>query len=237
MADFTLKHLRYFEALARHQHFGRAADHSAISQPALSMQIKELEQIVGTALFERSARAVRLTAMGEQFSVRARAILQAVDDLGGLARSNQNTLTGRLRLGSYRQSHPYFLPSMIHTLGKTHPALELQVRETTTPRLIQELQDGVIDAAILALPLQEPSFTETILFEEDFVLVRPIAETGNPTPASNQLRDMRLLLLEKGIAFVIRPWPIAASQAHARGMDWTVVPLLRWSRWSALAWV
>ena len=90
MADFTLKHLRYFESVAREGHFGRAADRCAISQPALSMQIKELEQILGTPLFERNPRAVSLTQFGKTFAPRAREILQAADDLSDLARASQN---------------------------------------------------------------------------------------------------------------------------------------------------
>jgi len=201
MADFTLKHLRYFEALARHGHFGHAADHSAVSQPALSMQIKELEQILGAPLFERGARAVRLTQFGHAFAPRAREILQAVDDLGGLARAAQSGLTGRFRLGVIPTIAPYMLPSMIHALGQSHPQLDLQIRETMTPRLVQELEDGRLDAAILALPLDTPALTAVPLFAEDFVLVRPIGDAGKPIPASDQLRDMRLLLLEEGHCF------------------------------------
>lgn len=82
MTNLTLKQFRYFEALARQGHFGRAADVCAISQPALSMQIKELEETLGTELFERGARQVRLTSFGEAFALRVREILRSVDELG-----------------------------------------------------------------------------------------------------------------------------------------------------------
>ena len=78
MDSFTLRQLRYFESLARHTHFGRAAEACAISQPALSVQIKELEEGLGVTLFERGARSVRLTGFGEAFAKRTRDILQSV---------------------------------------------------------------------------------------------------------------------------------------------------------------
>ena len=87
MMNLTLRQLRYFEALSRHGHFGRAAEDCAISQPALSMQIRELEETLGTPLLERGTRQVRLTSLGEAFARRVRDILRAVDELGDLARA------------------------------------------------------------------------------------------------------------------------------------------------------
>jgi LysR family hydrogen peroxide-inducible transcriptional activator len=201
MADFTLKHLRYFEAVARDAHFGRAADRCAISQPALSMQIKDLEQILGTALFERGPRTVSLTQFGHAFAPRARGVLQAADDLTNLARASQDQLIGRLRLGVIPTVAPYMLPQIIHKLGQSHPGLDLQIRESMTPRLLQELRDGRLDVAILALPTGESSLFEATLFTEDFVLVRPAGHANQPTPSSETLRDMQLLLLEEGHCF------------------------------------
>ncbi|MCO4847358.1 MAG: hydrogen peroxide-inducible genes activator [Yoonia sp.] len=201
MAGFTLKHLRYFESVAREAHFGRAADRCAISQPALSMQIKELEQILGTPLFERNSRAVSLTQFGQAFAPRAREILQATDDLSDLARASQDQLIGRLRLGVIPTVAPYMLPRMIHQLGQSHPGLDLQIRESMTPRLVQELKDGRLDAAILALPSAEPSLIEVSLFTEDFVLVRPMSDADQPIPSSEKLAEMHLLLLEEGHCF------------------------------------
>lgn len=201
MTDLTLKQLRYFEALARHGHFGRAADACAISQPALSMQIRDLERSLGTALFERGARQVGLTGFGEEFALRVRDILRAVDELGDLARASQDRLAGRLRLGVIPTIAPYLLPAIIGNLTRRHAGLDIRVRETLTPRLIQELADGRLDTAIVALPVSEPSFTEVALFTEDFVLVRPGEDDGKPVPNGETLRDMRLLLLEEGHCF------------------------------------
>lgn len=201
MANLTFKQLRYFEALARHGHFGQAAEACAISQPALSVQIKELEESLGTVLFERSPRQVRLTGFGEEFALRVREILRAVDELGDLARTSQQRLMGRLRIGVIPTIAPYLLPTMIPNLTRMHPGLDVHVRETLTPRLIQELSEGRLDTAIVALPVSEPSLTEVALFTEELLLVRHGEDAGEPPPSPDDLRKMRLLLLEEGHCF------------------------------------
>jgi LysR family hydrogen peroxide-inducible transcriptional activator len=201
MMNLTLKQLRYFEALARHGHFGRAADACAISQPAMSVQIRELEETLGTDLFERSARQVRLTSFGEEFAQRVRDILRSVDELADLARASRNRLVGRLRIGVIPTIAPYLLPTIIGNLARMHEGLDIHVRETLTQKLIQELADGRLDTAIVALPISEPSLTEVALFAEDFVLVRPGEDEGKPVPNREMLREMRLLLLEEGHCF------------------------------------
>jgi LysR family hydrogen peroxide-inducible transcriptional activator len=201
MINLTLKQLRYVEALARHGHFGRAADACAISQPALSMQIKELEESLGTELFERSARRVRLTNFGEEFTQRVRDILRSVDELGDLARASHDRLMGRLRIGVIPTIAPYLLPTIISNLNRTHGGLDIRVRETLTSKLLEELAEGRIDTAIVALPVSEPSLTEVALFSENFVLIRPAEDEGEPVPGKKTLRKMRLLLLEEGHCF------------------------------------
>ncbi|MCB5200811.1 LysR family transcriptional regulator [Loktanella sp. TSTF-M6] len=201
MSTLTLKQLRYFEALAAQGHFGRAAAVVAISQPALSMQIKELEDSLGTLLFERSARQVRLTPFGEVFAPRAREILRAVDEVTDLARLTQGGALTRLRLGIIPTIAPYLLPRVIAALGQTHPGLDLRLRESVTQTLLDDLDAGRLDAAIVALPISEPALTEMTLLEEEFVLVRPRADADSPIPSPAALREMRLLLLEEGHCF------------------------------------
>jgi LysR family hydrogen peroxide-inducible transcriptional activator len=201
MSNLTLKQLRYFEALVRHGHFGRAADACAISQPAISVQIRELEEALGTELFERGARQVRLTSFGEEFALRVRDILRSVDELGDMARASQTRLAGRLRIGVIPTIAPYLLPAIIGNLTRLHEGLVIHVRETLTRKLIEELAAGRLDTAIVALPVSEPSLTEVALFTEDFVLVRPGEDEGKPVPDGETLREMRLLLLEEGHCF------------------------------------
>ncbi len=201
MKNLTLKQLRYFEALARHGHFGRAAEACAISQPALSLQIKDLEESLGAILFERDPRQVRLTSFGTEFATRVRGILHSVDELGDLARASQDRLAGRLRIGVIPTVAPYLLPTIIGKLTQLHVGIDIHVRETLTAKLIQELTEGRLDTAIVALPVSEPSFAEVALFEEEFVLVRPGEDAEKPVPSREALRDMRLLLLEEGHCF------------------------------------
>lgn len=201
MPNVTLRQLAYFDALARHGHFGRAAEACAVSQPALSMQIKELEQTLGAALFERSGRAVGLTAFGEVFAERVREILRSVDELGALARTSRDELAGPLRIGVIPTVAPYLLPRIVANLTQAHPELEIRLRESITPTLIRELGEGRLDAAVVALPVSEPSFEEVALFTEAFVLVRPLADAGKPAPAPETLARMKLLLLEEGHCF------------------------------------
>ena len=201
MTNVTLKQLRYFEALVRHRHFGRAAEVCSVSQPALSVQIRELETELGAKLFERSARQVNLTGFGEQFAPRVAEILKSVDELGDLARAASEHLIGRLRLGIIPTIAPYLLPRVIELISARHRELDLHVRETLTPRLIEELRQGRLDAAIVALPISEPSLTEVALFEERFVLVRPPEDAERPVPDGETLGQMKLLLLEEGHCF------------------------------------
>ncbi|ASP31861.1 LysR substrate-binding domain-containing protein [Labrenzia sp. VG12] len=201
MINITLKQLRYFEALAHHGHFGRAAEACAISQPALSMQIKEMEEVLGAALFDRGARQVQLTQFGEVAVERARDILRSADELGDLARASRDRLVGRLRIGVIPTVAPYLLPKVIGNLTARYPELDIHVRETVTPKLIEELGAGRLDTAIVALPVSEHSLQETPLFDERFVLLRSAREANAPLPNADSLREMRLLLLEEGHCF------------------------------------
>src|SRR6266478_860888 len=201
MIETTLRQLRYFDALAGHSHFGRAAAACGISQPALSMQIKELEQALGAVLIERGARQVRLTKFGEDAALRVRDILRSVDELGDFARASRGWLAGQLHIGMIPTIAPYLLPTVIGNLTRMHPELDVHVREALTSRLIQELVEGRLDTAIVALPVSEPSLTEVACFSENFLLVRPGEDEGTPVPSHETLREMRLLLLEEGHCF------------------------------------
>jgi len=201
MINVTLRQLRYFDALVRHGHFGRAAEACSISQPALSMQIKEMEETLGGVLLERHARQFALTQFGEELLQRVRDILRSVDELGDFARASRDRLAGRLRVGMIPTIAPYLLPRVIENLARLHPELDIHVRETLTPKLIKEVTEGRLDTAIVALPVSEPSLTEIALFKENFLLVRPGEQKGIPVPSRESLREMKLLLLEEGHCF------------------------------------
>jgi len=201
MINLTLKHFRYFDALARMQHFGRAAEACSISQPALSVQIKELEAMLGSPLVERNARQIRLTTLGEEFLVRARRVLNEVEEMGELARKPDGPLTGKLRMGIIPTVAPYLLPEIIRSLSSALPDLELLPRESITESLLEDLMQTRLDFVIAALPVSEPNLREFALFDEEFVLIRSADEKDDPVPAPDRLQEMKLLLLEEGHCF------------------------------------
>lgn len=201
MNEITLRQLRYLDALARHGHFGRAAEACAVTQPALSMQIKELEETLGGRLIERGARQLRLTPLGEEAAARGRDILRQVEELADSARAARDRLGGRLRLGMIPTIAPYLLPKLMAGLARREPELDLHVRETQTQGLLNEIMDNRLDAAIVALPVSEPSLAEAPLFAENFLLVRPSADADAPVPDGQALARMKLLLLEEGHCF------------------------------------
>ena len=201
MSKISMKHLRYFDALARHGHFGRAAEDCAISQPALSVQIRELEDLMGVPLVERSSRQIHLTGVGVTFAERAQAILRSVGELEDLARAARGPYSGQFRFGVIPTIAPYLLSDIIKTLTVRLPGLELRPREAKTPTLVKDLLEARLDAAILALPLSESSLHEEALFDEEFVLLRSAADANLPVPKPEGLREMQLLLLEEGHCF------------------------------------
>ena len=201
MTNLTFKQLRYFDALARYQHFGRAAEACSISQPALSLQVKELEAVFGTNLVERSSPRIRLTTLGKDFNSKGRQILLAVEELENLMRSSKNPLSGRLRLGIIPTVAPYLLPEILLALSERYPGLELEVRESKTKSLIEGLSGSLLDFAVVALPISEANLKEFALFEEEFALVRPKRDAKKKIPSPKLLQTMRLLLLEEGHCF------------------------------------
>jgi LysR family transcriptional regulator, hydrogen peroxide-inducible genes activator len=200
MQHITLRQLRYFEAVARHLHFGRAADACCVTQPALSMQIQELEQSLGATLIERARSGLKLTSAGEAVYARATRILGDVDDLCAQCVQHQGLMKGPLRLGVIPSVAPYLLPRLLSDVRKTYPGLALHVRETQTKTLVEELLDGKLDVLVLALPVGGGDIATLPLFEDRFLLAMP---AGYPIPENSRatakmIEGERLLLLEEG---------------------------------------
>lgn len=196
----TLKQLRYFAALARHRHFGRAAEECHVSQPALSLQIQELESELGRQLVERRRGAIALTEIGVEIAERTRRILLDVNDLVDQARHRPELLSGPLDLGVIPSVAPYLLPAALPLLQRRHPALELRLRETQTATLLDELAEGRLDVALLSLPLERAGLETLVLFDDPFLLAMPAEAAGSGprlTPES-AMSGENLLLLEEG---------------------------------------
>ncbi|MCC7274211.1 MAG: LysR family transcriptional regulator [Alphaproteobacteria bacterium] len=196
----TMRHLRYLVALAETRHFGRAAELCHVTQPAMSAQIRELEEMLGIDLVERRRGAIAITSEGEEIVRRAAAVVASVRDIEDLARQRQGVLVGPLALGIIPTVAPYLLPLCLATLRARHPRLEPRLRETRTTSLLAELAAGRIDVAILALPVDRPELETLALFTDRFLLATaaddPDAAAG-PADAAT-IRPERLLLLEDG---------------------------------------
>jgi LysR family transcriptional regulator, hydrogen peroxide-inducible genes activator len=197
----TLRQLRYLASLARHRHFGRAAVDCAVTQPALSMQVRELEREIGTELVERRPGEIALTDTGLEVAQRAEQILAATRDLVDFA-SHREVLSGALRLGIIPTLAPYVLPRVLPRLQENYPKLRLEVRETQTKILLEELARGEIDCVMLALPLDGADFETLALFDDPFLLAVPAAdklcERGRGRVGVEDVDQRRLILLEEG---------------------------------------
>lgn len=196
----TLRQLRYFQTLSRTRHFGMAASQCAVTQPALSMQIKELEQELGISLVERRGNTVALTLAGQEIAARAEAILTQVRELTDFACQQRGVLTGPLRLGIIPSVAPYLLPGLLHGVVTNYPSLDLLVRETQTDTLVEELVRGDLDAALLALPVPHSQLESMALFDDRFLIaVQAQAAAGwSPDNLHTRMMRERLLLLEEG---------------------------------------
>ena len=195
----SFKQLRYFDAVARTSHFGKAAEHCAVTQPALSMQIQELEKFLGVQLIERGRSGAMLTEAGREVAGRASKVLAELRDIVDYAR-RQGGLAGPLHLGVIPSIAPYVLPALLPMVRDTYPDLELHLRETQTQHLLDELVDGHLDLLLLALPVEHAEIETAKLFTDRFLLAMPkwrrITNRVRATP--ELLQQDRLLLLEEG---------------------------------------
>ncbi len=196
----NIRDLKYLVALADHGHFGKAADACFVSQPALSMQIMKLEESLGIKLLERTNKSVLLTDHGIIIVERARHILNQIEEVREIAKSAKDPYSGELKIGVFPTLAPYLLPLIIPQLSKAYPNLTFYLIEEQTAVLIEQLKQGKLHAALLAHPVMEKSFKNTLLFEEEFLLAAPIAHPLAKLKSVKQkdLDNKNLLLLEEG---------------------------------------
>ena len=196
----TLRQLRYLQALAEHRHFGRAADACSVTQPALSMQIRELERFLKVELVERRPGEAVLTDVGREVASRAEQLLTAARDLTDYARHQGQVLSGTLQFGIIPSLAPYVLPRVLPLLHQHYPDLRIELRETQTKPLLEELSHGKLDCVMLALPVPEVDIECQVLFNDPFLLAVPAGE-ANVLPDRidpDAIEQDRLILLEEG---------------------------------------
>ena len=220
----TLRQLRYLSALAKHGHFGRAAEACSVTQPALSMQIRDLERTLGVAVVERRPGDVMLTDVGREIARRAEDVLTASRDLVDFARHRSGVLTGRLTLGVIPSLAPYLLPRILPLLQSRFPELQLELRETQTRQLIEDIKSGALDAAMLALPVAEPDIDTIALFEDLFLLAVPASDPRQETArvAAEDIDQSRLILLEDGHCLRDQALAFCATATRVRSGAGTV---------------
>jgi LysR family hydrogen peroxide-inducible transcriptional activator len=192
--------LQYFVKLAELKHFSRAAEACFVSQPTLSTQIRKLEEELGITLVERAPRKVMLTPAGEDIAHRARHILRDIEHLKDAARRSKDPETGTIKLGIFPTLAPYLLPHVIPVIRQRYPELRLQLAEEKTEDIIHMLDQGRLDAGLLALPVEEQGMEIEVLFEEPFVMAMPSSHplSDKQSIGLRDLEGTELLLLEEG---------------------------------------
>jgi LysR family hydrogen peroxide-inducible transcriptional activator len=189
----TLTELQYIVAVAQEGHFGRAADRAFVTQPALSLAIKKLEDELGIAIFERRKNEVVLTPMGEQIVTQAQRVLEEADRITQLAAQGKNQLLGPLRFGVIATVGPYLLPDLVPQLHKRAPQMPLEIEENLTVNLTAMLKNGRLDVIMIAFPFQEPGILTQPLYDEPFKALVP---SDHPFAKKSRL-DSALLTKER----------------------------------------
>lgn len=199
----TLTELRYVVALAHERHFGRAAGSCHVSQPTLSVAIRKLEEELGVHLFERRASQIALTDIGERVVMQAKRVLEEASAVREIARQGRDPLGTPLRVGTIYTIGPYLLPVLIRQLQKKAPQMQLLLSENFTVKLIEQVRNGEIDVAIMALPLPPCGLSIQAVYDEPFVVALPRRHewSRRKTVASADLANETMLLLGSGHCF------------------------------------
>jgi LysR family hydrogen peroxide-inducible transcriptional activator len=210
----SLKQLEYLVALADAGHFGHASARCNITPSTLSAGIRDLENVLGVALAERTKRRVLMTPIGKEIAARSRLLLRDAEDVMALAASNREPMSGEMRLGVIPTISPFLLPRVLPAINEKHPALRLYLREEQTAPLLSRLRSGEIDLALIALPYDIEGLTSRVIFEDKFQFAcnesHPLA--NRKTVPVSALIDEPLMLLEEG--HCLRGHALEACQFH-----------------------
>ncbi len=212
----TLTELRYLLALAQQRHFGRAAEQCHVSQPTLSVAIKKLEAGLGVQLFERRKQDISLTSIGALIVEQAQRVIEEVDTIKLLATGGRDQLAGPLRVGAIYTIGPYLFPHLIPALHDRAPQMPLVIEENFTSRLRERLRQGELDAALVALPFEEPGLVTLPLYDEPFVVLMPSSHplTEKTLIHADDLARETLLMLGSGHCFRTQILDACPACAH-----------------------
>ena len=199
----TLTELQYIVAVAQERHFGRAAQRVLVTQPALSLAIKKLEDELGTTIFERRRNRIELTALGERIVHQAQSVLEEAEQIKIIAAQGKDQLNGLLRLGVIATVGPYILPDLVPLLNARAPKMPLELEENLTQNLVGMLKNGKLDIIMIALPFEEPGLLSSALYDEPFQAVVPAGHKWQKKKIldSCQLSSEKVLLPHAGHCF------------------------------------
>lgn len=217
ISGLTLRDLQYVVAVADHGHFGKAARACHVSQPALSGQIKKIEEYLGVALFERSVRRVSTTEVGQAVVQQARVVLEEAEKILSAAKTTREPLAGPFRLGAIATLGPYLMPYLLGPLRKAFPKLELRLKEGLTDNLLEELRAGQLDAVLAAQTFDAEGLHVIPLFTEPFLLTVPKNHPleHKDSVKISDLKASEMVLLEDG--HCLRDQTIAICPPNRRG--------------------
>jgi len=223
----NLRDLQYLVAVTDHRHFGKAARACNTSQPTLSMQLKKLEEYLGVQLFERTNKQVMVTPTGDDIARRARRLLHEAEEIKSVAKMAQDPYAGDLRLGAFPTLAPYFLPLAVPTLRKKLPKLKLLLIEEKTESLVERIKAGTLDAALLALPIEEDGLDTLPLFDDPFMLAvphnHPLAK--RKIVRQSDIADEQLLLLEDGHCLRAQALEVCSMAGAAENQEFRATSL------------
>lgn len=227
----TLTELHYIVVVAQERHFGRAAERVFVTQPALSLAIKKLEEELGTTIFERRQNQIALTPLGERLVHQAQRVLEEADQLKILAAQGKDQLAGLLRFGVIATVGPYILPDLIPALSKRAPSMPLEIEESLTANLTAMLKNGKLDVIMVALPFDEPNILTRGLYDEPFKTVVPVGHRWERKKHidARELEGEKVLLLHAGHCFrqqVLDSCP-ELSRSDAEGIQGSSLETIR----------
>lgn len=189
LSALTVQQLRYLIAVDRHRNFGDAATSCRVSQPALSTQVKKVEDLLGLCIFDRSRQPILPTDRGAKVLLQARRALEQIDRIG-LVASEHEDLSGPYRLGVIPTLASTLLPMFMPQFARKHPRVTLEVVETKTEAMLRQLREGTLDAGLAATPLNLPGIGEhTVCHEAFYVYLSP----GHPLAEQERVRQADLL--------------------------------------------
>lgn len=196
----TIKQLTYLVALKEYGHFGKAAEHCFVTQSTLSAGLRELENLLGLTLVERTRRVVRFTPLGNSVVDKARNVIREAEELTAMVKSAGQPLSGELRMSVIPTIAPFLLPQILPGLRKEKPDLRLVLREELSASACEALHHGHIDCALVALPYATGEVESEVLFEDSFYVAYPAEDAvGLPDFVTPDMIDNeKLLLLEDG---------------------------------------